>query len=301
MNFNSIGKRATKLTILAICVLLVVSLTACGDKEIVAKGENINITKDDLYDLLVEQYGEEALNSLIGEKIVEAEIEKQKIKVTDEEIEKQLNDMKEHYGGEEALNEAMAYYGYTMDDLKKNITINIQMKKVLEPYIKITDEEVQAYFNENKDALGQKEQVKASHILVESKELADEIKEKIVAGEDFATLAKEHSTDGGSKESGGELGYFPRGKMVKEFEEAAFSLEKGAISEPIKTTHGYHIIKVEDKKQAKEATLKDSEDVIREALIEKKIPAAYEEWYQKKYEEYKIENLLQKENAKKEA
>ncbi len=119
------------------------------------------------------------------------------------------------------------------------------------------------------------EQVKASHILIakhgegseeekfeEARKTIQELYEKVKNGEDFAQLAKEHSEDPGSAAKGGDLGYFERGVMVKEFEEAAFSSEIGSITEPVKTTYGYHIIKVEDKK----AQTVKSFDEVKETL-----------------------------------
>jgi foldase protein PrsA len=89
-------------------------------------------------------------------------------------------------------------------------------------------------------------QVDASHILVTEAELADEIKGKIAAGEDFAELAKQYSVDTGSAQTGGALGLFGRGTMVEEFEQAAFALKAGEVSEVIQSQFGYHIIKVHD-------------------------------------------------------
>lgn len=89
--------------------------------------------------------------------------------------------------------------------------------------------------------------VRASHILVDSKKEADLIKSKIDTGECFETLAKQYSKCP-SGEEGGDLGYFERGQMLKEFEDAAFNLPVGKVSDPVKTQFGWHIIKVYDKK-----------------------------------------------------
>ena len=93
------------------------------------------------------------------------------------------------------------------------------------------------------------EHVQASHILVETEETGQEVLDKLAEGEDFSDLAAEYSTDPGSKDQGGDLGWFPRGSMVPEFEEAAFSLEPGETSELVQSDYGYHIIQVNAKEE----------------------------------------------------
>ncbi len=268
-------------------------MTGCKNEgEVVAKINNDVITKDELYDLLVEQNGAQVLDNLISEKIIKLEIEKQKIEIPEEEIEKVISEIKGSYGGDEAFNQAMEYYGYKLEDIKKNITTNIQIKKLLEPSISITEEEIKDYFETYKDTLSQKEQVRASHILVETEEKAKEVKEKLLAGGDFAEIAKEYSQDINNKDLGGDLGFFSRGEMLPTFENAAFALEIGEISDPVQTDYGFHIIKVEEKKEEKEANFEENKDKIKDILLEEKIPEAYQEWYQKKLSEYKITNYL---------
>ncbi len=282
-----------KYGMLAILLVLVISITGCEkNKEIVAKVNDEVITKDELYEALVEQNGEQVLGTLISEKIIDLEAKKHKIEVKDEEIEEKIETMKENFGGEEGLNQAMAYYGFSMNDLEKGMAMNIKIKKLLGPNISISEEEMKEFFENNKEAFGQKEQVKARHILVETEDEAKEVIKKLKAGEDFAKLAKKYSKDESNKDSGGDLGFFGKGEMVKEFEDAAFSLKVNEISEPIKTTYGYHIIEVLDKKEAKEAKYEDNKDKIKEFLLEEKIPAEYEKWYQEKLEEYKVKNYL---------
>ncbi|MDU5081578.1 peptidylprolyl isomerase [uncultured Tissierella sp.] len=291
------NRKVYKYIMITAIMVLVISMVGCKneklvDEEIVAKVDGEAITKNELYDLMVEQYGTQALDSLIGEKIVNAELEKQKIEVSEEDIETELNKIKQYYESDQAFTEAMAYYGYTLDDIKKDVTMNIQIKRLLGPNITIGEEDISSYFEQNKTSFDQKEEVRARHILVKTEDQAKEIKEKISAGEDFAQLAKEHSTDEMTKESGGDLGFFGKGKMVKEFEEEAFGLRIGEISNPVKTDYGYHIIKVEEKKEAKEATLEEHKDEIKDILVEAKLPEVYQNWYQEKYDEYKIENYL---------
>ncbi|WP_203527698.1 peptidylprolyl isomerase [Clostridium thermarum] len=266
--------------------------SAKTEDTIVGRVGEVAITKDELYDYMVQQNGEAALNSLIADKILELEAKNQNITVTQEEIKKEVDDMIEENGGEEYFNQVLEYYGYTIDEMKSNVEKNLMIKKLLEPTIEITENEMKKYFEENKESFNVEEQVNASHIIVETEETAKEVKEKLNAGGDFAELAKEYSTDA-SASTGGNLGFFPRGQMVKEFEDAAFALEVGQISDIVKTEFGYHIIKVIEKKEAKEANYEESKQEIRKALLEDKLPTEYNTWLEKKRTEYVIENSLQ--------
>lgn len=104
------------------------------------------------------------------------------------------------------------------------------------------------FYDQQVSAAKPEEEVRARHILVDSEEKAKEIYEKIAHGEDFTKMAKEHSKDPGSKEDGGDLGYFGQGQMVPEFETAALKLQKGDVSLPVQTKFGWHLIKVEDRR-----------------------------------------------------
>ncbi len=289
MNF-----KVSKVLLIGLIAVSAIGFTGCTQtqKEVVAKVNDVEITKDELYNQLVAQNGEAALNALIAEKIMVAEVEAKEITVTDEEIQENINEMTDYYGGEEEMNNALTQYNLTLDDMKENITTNLQLQKVLEPYVEITDEEIQEYFTTNKEYLDQAEEVKASHILVETKETADEVKEKLNGGADFADLAKEYSTDTSNSQSGGSLGYFGKGQMVAEFDEKAFSMKVDEISDPIQTQFGYHIIKVEDHKEAKEATLDEVKEDIRKSIFQDKMGDAYNTWFTEMLEQYEITNNL---------
>lgn len=286
---------AVILVIVLVVVLFKLPLQSNKDQNnVVARINSDVITKDELYDVLVAQGGAAALDSLISDKIVDLELKKKGFEVAEKDVDSELQAMILQYGGQESFNQALASYGYTENDIKKNIKMNLSATKLVGADVVITDADTKAYFEENKTTFDTPEQVKASHILVADEAKAKEVKAKLSAGGDFAALAKEYSTDESNKDLGGDLGFFARGAMVPEFENAAFTLKIGDISEPIKTEFGYHIIKVAEKKEAKAATYEEAKAKINEILMAEKLPAAFDTWMQAKYSEYKIENLLVK-------
>ncbi|QUH19176.1 peptidylprolyl isomerase [Alkaliphilus sp. B6464] len=154
---------------------------------------------------------------------------------------------------------------FIKDQMRKDL-LGYKYKQFYLEKTEIADEAAKAFYDENSDIF-HSEQVKAKHILLDDENTAKDIIKKLEAGEDFAELAKEHSTDPTAKENGGELGYFQKGEMVPEFEAAAFSLEVGKISEPVKSSFGYHIIIVEDKRE-EGTTFEEAKDQIKAYLKE---------------------------------
>ncbi|MGI6066441.1 MAG: foldase protein PrsA [Bacillota bacterium] len=282
------------LVLLILIVVIAAAVYISTSGEVVARVNGENISKEELYDYLVAQNGEAALDSLITERIIALEVKKQNISVSDKEVEEELSELIAQNGGEEYFNQTLAMYGLTMDDAKKDVKGNLELTKLLEGEVSVSEEEMKKYFEENKETFNQQEQVQVRHILVETIDKANEVKEKLAGGADFAELAKEYSTDASNKDAGGELGYIIKGQMVEEFEKAAFSLEVGETSDPVKTKYGYHIINVEDKKAAKAAKYEDHKTEIKETLTNQKMQTEYGSWLEKKREEYKVENRLTK-------
>jgi len=132
--------------------------------------------------------------------------------------------------------------------------------------VKIEEDEMRYYYDAHIDEFEKGESIHARHILLENEEDAKDILKKLKRGEDFTKLAKKYST-GPTKDTGGDLGYFERGRMVPEFEEAAFALDAGEISDVVKTKFGYHIIKVEDRRQPRADEFEDVEEKIKNKLL----------------------------------
>ena len=288
--------KSGKYIVLAFVLLLSISITGCAKSssdEIVGKVGDVEITKEEFYNKLVEQHGEESLNAMISDKIIELEIKKADIQITDEEVAEEFTKMEEYYGGAEVLATQMAQYNMTKETMNENIKLNLAMKKLVASDVVISDEEIAEFYTANAAMFTKAEQVDASHILVATEEIANEVIAKLGAGEKFEDLALEYSSDG-SAANGGKLGLFGRGDMVEPFEKAAFSLPIGEISKPVQSNFGYHIIKVNSKIEATEGSLEKNKEEIREMILESKIPDEFTGWYEKKLTEYEVINNLKK-------
>lgn len=265
---------------------------AFTDNETVATVGNTDISKEALYEEMVSAYGADTLSVMITDEIIRQEAANSDVEVTAEEIEAELTSYAESYGGIESLETVLASSGVTTADLEADIEMYLSIEKLIGSDIEITDEEITAYFEENKEAYGQAATVEASHILVATQEEAEEVKAKLDAGEDFSELAAEYSTDTTTAEIGGELGPFAAGEMTAAFEEAAFSMEAGDISDPVETEYGFHIIQVTGKTEAVEATLEDAKEEIYDVLFETELNTEYTAWLSEKTESYNIVNTL---------
>lgn len=158
-----------------------------------------------------------------------------------------------------------------------NFLANEYLKREIAQKITVSEDELKSYYDSHKDEFKTQDMVKARHILVrvdnsasddekkKAKEKTELYLKKIKDGEDFAKLASDFSDDPGSKAKGGDLGFFPRGRMVKPFDDAAFSLKPGETSGIVETQFGFHIIKVEDRKDSSV----ESFDVVKERLKQK--------------------------------
>lgn len=227
-------------------------LSACGNSDNIATSKAGNISQKDFDNKLKESHGKAVLQQVMLEKIL-----LDKYKVSDDEAKKKVDEMKKEMG--EGFKSALTQNGIKDENaLKDTIKPQVAIEKAVKE--SITEKEIKNLY---------KPKLKASHILVKDEKLAKEIKEKLNNGEDFAALAKQYSTDPGSKEQGGELPEFGPGQMKPEFEEAAYKLDVGKISEPVKTSFGYHIIKLIEKKELK--PFDQEKDNIRKELEQQRL------------------------------
>jgi peptidyl-prolyl cis-trans isomerase C len=167
----------------------------------------------------------------------------------------------------------------------------------------IGEEAARAIYEDKVKQLKPEDEVQARHILVSSEEAAKKLLERANAGEDFGQLAKENSGDAGSKEQGGMLGYFGRGQMVPQFEEAAFALKKGELSKPVQSQFGWHVIKVEDRRQKPPPSFEEVKDRLIGSMVQNKAQNIAGELRQKAKIDYLDPELkkMAEEDAKKQA
>ncbi len=172
------------------------------------------------------------------------------------------------------LYEAEAEFQAQLKRAKESLLTEYAIRKAIVK-ADVKEEEIKAFYDENLDKFTQGETVNASHILVATEEEAAKVAAEIAAGtKTFEEAAKDYSSCP-SKEAGGNLGEFGRGQMVPEFEEAAFSLEIGTVSAPVKTQFGYHIIRVNAKNEPKPVSFNEARESIWQKLIADKREAAY--------------------------
>ena len=172
------------------------------------------------------------------------------------------------------LFEAEAAFKAQLKQAKESLLVNYAIEKAISG-ARVKEEEIVAFYEANKDKMGGGDTVNASHILVETEEEANRILDEIKGGLAFEEAAKKYSSCP-SKEQGGNLGDFGRGQMVPEFEQAAFAMEVGEISAPVKTQFGYHLILLIGKKVGEPTPLSEVRDRIEAELLRQAQQSAYQ-------------------------
>lgn len=256
-------------------VLVLSSLAACGnsgDNAAVVTTKSGNITKADFYKELKNTNGSQILQNMVYEKLLE-----KKYNVSSKAVDAKYNQVRKTFSSETQFQQALAQNSLTTSQFRRQIKDSLMMTKAQQDGIKVTDQALKSYYNQNKVQLTE---LKARHILVKTKSTANSILKQLKSGADFAKLAKQYSTDTASKTKGGELGWFKQSTMVPEFSNAAMKLKVGQISNPVYSSNdgGYHIIQLEGKrddynslkssvKDAYLASKEKSQTVVMQTLI----------------------------------
>ncbi|MHB8945784.1 MAG: peptidylprolyl isomerase [Bacillota bacterium] len=248
------------------------------------------ITKAELYDRMVTDYGASMLDQLITEKLVDLELKKAGGTVTEADVTAKVNQLKNKVGGDDKLNQVLQANGMTMDNLKDNFLFQLKVEKILGKDVKTDDATLQKYFQDHANDFD-KRQFHARHILVATEAEAKAIKAQLDQGADFAALAKAKSTDDTNKNQGGDLGTFGHGQMEPAFEAATFALKPKEISQPVETQYGWHVIQLLSV-TGQAPTFEASRDEVKEAVISDEASAQYQTWIQAIQATAKITNTL---------
>jgi peptidyl-prolyl cis-trans isomerase C len=267
--------------------------------------EQSGVPKDDpQYQATVQQI----MPQLVSIEIAKAYAQEHDITVSDKEVDQELAKLKEQVGdqarsagqdvsNQEAYEQALKQNNITEEQLREDIRENLPVQEVQERVTgeaEPSDEEIQNYYEKNKEAqFTTPEQRCVRHILFnkDQKEKAEDIKQQLENGGDFAKLAKENSQDPGSAENGGDLGCLGKGETVPEFEQAAFGAEQGEIVGPVKTEFGYHILQVTDVKPEQTRSLQEVESQIRSQLATEKQSEAFNKWIEEQKKERDVKYL----------
>jgi peptidyl-prolyl cis-trans isomerase C len=227
----------------------------------------------------------QAVRNLVNRTLLNLAASREGIVTTPEQIEVRFEDIRSKFPTQEAFESQLETSNMTVDEFRSEIEKGILLEALYEMKTanleRPSDEEIREFYDTNIDRFSKPQRIRASHILIKADESdadtdrerkrveIEGLRERLLAGEDIETLAADHS-DCPSKSNGGDLGYFSRGQMVEPFENAAFSLEIGGISEVVETRFGYHVIKLTEKEDAGVTPFEESREDITAYLFDMK-------------------------------
>ena len=258
-------------------------------------------------DAMLPKIKADILNHLIDREVLYQESQKKNIAVNAENVNMEIKTIKDRFPSQEEFEKIIAEMGISEAEIKSQIERNLAIRQLIDTQvidkITISEADTKAYYDNNPNLFQKPEQVKASHILIKVESDATDlqkaqarieiakIQQKLKDGQDFATLAREHS-QGPSAKNGGDLGYFGRGQMVKPFEDAAFALKPGQVSEIVETQFGYHLIKVVDKQPERIMAYSEVKDRLNQHLKTQRIDQEAKKYIDTLKKDAKIEKFI---------
>jgi peptidyl-prolyl cis-trans isomerase C len=226
------------------------------------------------------------LDGLVDRELLKQESKKRGITVDDNEVNQQVATLRQRFSSEKEFTETLSKMSLTEADLKAQMRQDLAIKKLIDQQIgakvTITPEEAKAFYTSHPELFKAPEMVRASHILIKvdpnassedkakARERITAIQQRIKKGDDFAAVAKE-SSECPSGANGGDLDFFQKGQMVGPFEDVAFSLKPGTVSDIVETQFGYHLIKVTEKKDASTVGFDDIKVKLEDYLKQQKV------------------------------
>jgi parvulin-like peptidyl-prolyl isomerase len=253
-----------------------------------SKGVQVGARGDQLE--LLKQLRVEAMDLMIEQELVKQAAESEGISGDPSDVGKTIDELSAVFDSEDQFRMKLESDGFTEESFRRHVermaAAKVYLDRIRADAADVRDAEVEEFYEENEDRLTLPEQVRVRHILLTWKPMGTQddraairkqmepILERARAGEDFAKLAREFSEDSATKGNGGDTGLFNRGTMVPPFEEAAFSLEPGEVSEPVDTVFGVHIIKLEERQEPRLLPLDQVREQLRDYLRDEKMETA---------------------------
>ena len=247
------------------------------------------------------------LERLINNELLDQVAKKKGITVDEQEVDDQMNKIKKRFPNEKEFKKAIETMSLSEKDVRSQIQKSLSVRKLIDQEIAqkitITAKETRAYYDGHPDLFKKPEEIRASHILIkvesgsnesqkaDSYKRIEDVQKKIQQGGDFASLAKAYS-EGPTSVKGGDLGFFSRGRMVKPFEEAAFALAPGEVSEIVETRFGFHIIKVIEKNPETTRSYGEVKDQLQEYLKQQEVKRQLEDYIEGLKSKARIEIFL---------
>lgn len=311
-------KSTRKLLATVLCVALligVLGVSGCSNKNVVAKVNGESISADALNEQLEQlkkqypnmftgadgegrllDFKQRLLDNMINQKLVEQAAKDKGIKVSDDDIQKQIDQLKAGFKDQAQFDEALKSAGMTIDALKTQIRNQLVTQKLIESLAassKVSEADVKSYYEKNQTQFFQKAAKKASHILFkpEDKAAAQKVLEQVKDGGDFEALAKKNSVDTATASKGGDLGW-PTTSYVPEFQAALDKLKKGDTTKDlVQSPFGWHIIRVTDERAGVQQPLEEVKTQIEQIIVQQRRGDAYQSFLDDLRKNAKIEIL----------
>ena len=248
------------------------------------------------------------LDQLVAYHLLAQESRARKMTVVDAEVDGRLGDIQKGFASEDAFKQGIAAQGLTVDQLRAQARTSLEVAKVIDAEVTskvaVQDAEVNTFYQQNLERFKQGESVHASHILIsltpnatpvqktDAKAKAQGVLKQVRGGADFAVVARAQSQDPGSGPKGGDLGFFPKGQMNPQFEDAAFALKPGTVSALVETPFGYHIIKVHERRGPRTAPFAEVSGQIKDHLLQGQREEKLQQFVRQVKSKSKVEILL---------
>ncbi len=227
-----------------------------------------------------QQVARSVLDQLIERTLILQEARRTGRLASDAAVEDRLRQIAAAFPSPEEFDRALRQQGVSRAELRERARFELTVRRILDD-LRVpapTDQEARAYFEAHREAFDEPERVRVRHVLVRTEAEARVALARLRAGESFAKVAKDLSQDPGTRERGGEVGLVAPGQTVPEFEQVAFRLKPGELSEPVRSSFGYHIVQVTEKLPAKKATWERVRQQVLDLLRENKRREAFEAW-----------------------